>query len=57
MDGRPLERVLEFKYFGFMLDESGIDEAEGSRKVASGGRIADAITPLVMVFCLFNVWK
>ena len=31
-----LEHVSEFKYFGCVLDESGKDEAECYRKVASG---------------------
>ena len=36
VDAICLEDVLEFKYLGFVLDESGTDEAECSRKVASG---------------------
>ena len=31
---------LEFKYLGCVLDESGTDEADFSRKVASGRRVA-----------------
>ena len=38
-----LEYVSEFKYLGRVLDESGTDEAEFSRKVASGRRLAGAI--------------
>ena len=32
VDGARLEQVLEFKYFGCVLDESGIDGAEYRRK-------------------------
>ena len=28
VDGKRTEHVLEFKYLGFVLDESGTDEAE-----------------------------
>ena len=38
---------MEFKYFGCVLEESGIDEAEYSRKVVSGMRVARAIRSLV----------
>ena len=38
---------LGFKYFGCVLDESGTDEAECSRKVASGRKVASAIGFLV----------
>ena len=38
---------MEFKYLGCALDESGTDEEEGHRKVASGRRIASAIKFLV----------
>ena len=34
-----LEHVSEFKYLGCVLDESGSDEAEYSRKVASERRV------------------
>ena len=37
VDGIRLEHVSQFKYFGCVLDESGSDGAECSRKVASGG--------------------
>ena len=40
VDGIHLEHVSEFKYFGCVLEESGIDGAECSRKVASGRRVA-----------------
>ena len=42
-----LERVLEFKYLGCVLDESGTDGAECSRKVASGRGVAGTISSLV----------
>ena len=42
-----LEYVSEFKYLGCVLDESGTDGAECSRKVVSGKRIAGAIISLV----------
>ena len=45
MDGMRLENVLEFKYFGCVLDELGTDEAVCCRKGASGRRIAVAIRP------------
>ena len=46
-DGIRLEHLSEFKYVGYVLDESGTDGAECSRKVASGRRVADAIRSLV----------
>ena len=42
-----MENVFEFKYLGCVLDESGIDGAECSKKVVSGRRVADAIRSLV----------
>ena len=42
-----LEHVSEFKYLGCVLDESGKDREECSRKVASGSMIADALRSLV----------
>ena len=42
-----LGQVSEFKYLGCVLDESGAGEAECSRKVASGRRVAGAIKSLV----------
>ena len=47
VDGISLEHVSEFKYLGFVLDESGTYEAQSSRKVASGRRVADVIRSLV----------
>ena len=35
VDGIRLEHVSEFKYLGCVLDESGTDEAERTRKVVS----------------------
>ena len=40
VDGIHLEHFLEFKYLGCVLDESGTDVAECSRKVVSGRRVA-----------------
>ena len=45
--GIRLEHVSEFHFFGCVLDESTTDEAECSRKVASGRRVTGAIRPLV----------
>ena len=39
--------MSEFKYLERVLDESGIDGAECSRKVKSGRRVAGAIGSLV----------
>ena len=36
MDGRRMKNVSEFKYMGFVLNESGKDGAECRRKAASG---------------------
>ena len=47
IDGIRLEHVSEFKYSGCVLDESGTDGAECSRKVASGRRAAGATRSLV----------
>ena len=47
VNGIYLEHVLEFKYLGCVLDESGTDETECSRKVASGRRVAGAVRFLV----------
>ena len=38
-----LEHVLEFKYLGCVLDKSGTDGAECSKKVISGRRVAGAV--------------
>ena len=48
--GVRLQHVSEFKYLGFVLDDSGTDAAECSRKVTSGRRVAGAIISLV------NAW-
>ena len=47
VDGICLEHISEFKYLGCVLDESGTDGAECSRKVVSGRRVAGAIRSLV----------
>ena len=47
VDGIRLEHVLEFKYLECVLDESGTDEAECSRKVVRGRKVAVAIRSLV----------
>ena len=47
VDEIRLEHVSGFKYLGCVLDESGTDGAECSRKVASGRRVAGAIRSLV----------
>ena len=36
IDGIRLQHVSEFKYLGCVLDESGTDGLECSRKIASG---------------------
>ena len=46
-DGIRLEHVSEFKYLGCVLDESGTDWAECSRKVANGRRVVGAIRSLI----------
>src|SRR5678815_5417319 len=38
-----------FKYLGYMLDEKGTDDAECSRKVVNGRKVAGAIKSLVNV--------
>ena len=43
VDGIRLEHVSEFKYLACVLDETGNDETECSRKVESGGRVTGAI--------------
>ena len=45
VDGIRLEHISEFKYLGCVLDESGTDETECSKKVASGRRATGAISP------------
>ena len=47
IDEIHLEHVSKFKYLGCVLNESGTDEAECSRKVVSGRSIAGAIRSLV----------
>ena len=47
--GIHLEHVSEFKYFVCVLDESGTDKAECSRKVTSGRKVAVAIRSQINV--------
>ena len=47
VDGIRLEHVSELKYLGCGLVKSGTDEAECSRKVVSGRRVAGVIKSLV----------
>ena len=49
VDGIRLMNVSEFKYLGCVLDKSGTDAAECSRKVTSGRRLVGAIRSLVNV--------
>ena len=46
VDGICLKHVSEFKYLQCLLDESGTDGGECSRKVASGRRVAGATKSL-----------
>ena len=45
VEGIPLEHVSEFKYLWCVLDESGTDGAQCSRKEASRRRVAGALGP------------
>ena len=45
VDGIRLEHVFEFKYLGCVLDESGTDGPEFSRKVTSGGGLQMPLGP------------
>ena len=47
VDRIHLEHISEFKYLGCVLNESGTDGKECSRKVASGRRFAGPIKSLV----------
>ena len=47
VDGIRLEHVSKFKYLRCVLDKSGTDGAECSRKMASGRRVKGAIRSLV----------
>src|SRR5678815_5002183 len=49
LDGEQLEQVSEFKYLRYMLDKKGTDDAEFSRKVVNGRKVAGAIKSLVNV--------
>ena len=46
VDEIRLEYFSEFKYLGYVLDDSGIDRAECNRKVVSEKRIAGAFRSL-----------
>ena len=52
-----LEHVSEFKYLGCVLDESGTDKAECSRKVASRRMVVGGIRSQVNArgVCSFSV--
>ena len=47
IDRIHLEQVLEFEYLGCVLNKSGTDGAEYSRKVESGISVGGAIRSLV----------
>ena len=47
MDWRRMEQLSELKYLGYVLDESGTNVSECSRKVVSGREIAGVIRLLV----------
>ena len=49
IDWIRLEYVPGFKYLGCVLDESGTDEPEYSRKVVSGKRVAGAIRSSLVI--------
>ena len=50
------EHLLEYKYFECVLNESGINEVECSRKMVSGRRVAGAIRSLVNARILQLEW-
>ena len=52
VDRVRLKHISEFKYLGYVLEESGTDEVECCRKVGSGRRIAGAIRSIVNVMDL-----
>ena len=47
VDGALLEEVSEFKYYGYVLDESGTDVTECCKVVVSERRVAGAIRSMV----------
>ena len=49
IEGIHLEHVSEFKCLGCVLDKSGTDGTECSRKVGSGRRVTGGIRSLVNV--------
>ena len=46
IDGICLKHISEFKYLGYVLDKSGTEGAESSKKMASGRKVAGAISSL-----------
>ena len=47
VDGVRIDHVSEFKYLGYVLNETGTDGIACSRQVASRRRLVGAIRPLV----------
>ena len=54
--GIHLEHLTEFKFLQYVLDESGTDEAECSKKVVYGKRVAGAIR-LMLGVCSFSMLR
>ena len=63
VDRLRLEHVSKFKYLGCVLDESGADEAECSRKMESGRRVVrlwlmlGACSLSVLGSCMSHCWS
>ena len=56
IDRIHLEHISEYKYFGCVLDKSGTDGAECSRKVAIGRRLQMPSVPkLIPRICSLSV--
>ena len=56
VDRIRLEHISEFKYLGCVLDESGTDGAECSRKAGNRKRMAGVIRSLVILWiCSLSV--
>ena len=47
IDGTRLEQFSDFKYLGYLLDESSTDDAEYGMRVMSERRVPGAIWTLV----------
>ena len=47
VDRERLEEVSEFKYLGFVLNQSGSDDVECRRKIVSGRKVEGTIRFLV----------